>query len=162
MKMKSLLTLIISLLLINEICFSQNQETYAKFIITESSINGKDNTLYDISRSGYFVIYVSNKQIYFANVSKLNKDQSWGRVYKANVETFPETETSYKRDKISFTWNYTNSYDSKTGYATIVLDRIYKPQGIIFELGMILSNLDLLEYKGYMDGTINFENLLDQ
>jgi hypothetical protein len=49
-----------------------------------------------------------------------------------------------------------NDYDDKKGTAKIQLTKIYKPQGITFELKIIPENLDLIVYKGYMEGSLDF------
>ena len=38
------------------------------------------------------------------------------------------------------------------------MTKIYKPQGVAFTLKMVLPNLDILEYKGYMEGSLDFNN----
>lgn len=138
---------------------SQKQETLSKFIITESTINGKDKTDFDINRGGYFVFYKNDKnELCFANYSKYTKDQSYGRVHNLSVKKQKESSSSYKSDIFNYRWKYYNTYDANTGYATITLIKIYKPQGIAFSLRMILPNLDVSNYKGYMEGSLNLED----
>jgi hypothetical protein len=156
-KMKKILLLLS--LFIATFSFAQKQETLAKFIITESTQNGYDNTAFDIDRGGYFVFYNNvDKEPYFANIAGNSEDQSFGRTINMKSETIKETSTSFKANVFNFRWKYFNTYDNATGYATVQFTKIYKPQGVIFELVMILPNLDKLTYKGYMDGTLDLEN----
>ena len=140
------------------VVYTQVQKTITKFIITESTSNGIDNTQFDYNRGGYFVFYENNlKKICLANVCEKSNDQSYGQIFNINSRTEEETSTTYKTQIFNFRWKYYNTYDSKTGYATIKLSKIYKPQGIVFYLIMILPNLDKLTYTGYMDGSLQLE-----
>lgn len=38
------------------------------------------------------------------------------------------------------------------------LVKIYKPQGIGFSCTIIPENLDILEYKGFMNGSLDFSD----
>jgi hypothetical protein len=49
-----------------------------------------------------------------------------------------------------------NDYDDKKGTATVQLIKIFKPQGITFILKIIPENLDVIVYKGYIEGSIDF------
>ncbi|OWK73100.1 hypothetical protein CBW16_10060 [Flavobacteriaceae bacterium JJC] len=136
------------------------QKTLAKFTITESTENGKDNTAFDIERGGYFVIYQKDSELYLANVANVWKQQSFGRILNLEVETLEETENEFQADVFNFRWKYFNDYDERTGYATIRLSKIYKPQGVLFTLKMVLPNLDVLTYKGYMEGSLDFSDFI--
>lgn len=120
-----------------------------------------------IFRNGFerkqFLIFYNNKegQLCLANVSGINDDQSYGRVYSLASETIKETETSYKADVFNFRWKYYNSYNSETVYAAVSLTKIYKPTGVIFSIKMALLNLDVLKIKGYMEGTLNLNDYLN-
>lgn len=85
--------------------------------------------------------------------SELKETQSFGSMYSAETETYNET---YKADVFYYNWRYTNDYDGKSGTAKVQLTKIYKPQGIAFVLKIIPENLDIIIYKGFMEGTINF------
>lgn len=149
---RCLLSIIMSLPLLT---FAQkNQETLSKYVITESTHNGSDLTSFDVKRGGYFVFYRdSDGELLFANVSGNTKEQSWGPVLDLKTKEEKETESTYEADVFRFRWKYANTYNKKTGYATITMHKIYKPQGVVFILKMILTNLDETIYKGYMEGT---------
>ena len=137
---------------------SAQQEILAKFAITESTENGRDNTAFDLERGGYFVVYKKDSETFLANVASVWNQQSYGKLYQLKAETIAETQTQYKTDIFNFRWKFYNSYDDETGYATIKMIKIYKPQGIIFNLEMILPNLDVLTYHGYMESSLNFND----
>ena len=67
----------------------------------------------------------------------------------------PEDDKNYEADIFFFQWRYINTYDTKKGTAKVELLKIYKPQGIYFELKIIPENLDILIYKGFMEGSLD-------
>jgi hypothetical protein len=88
-------------------------------------------------------------------MSKRNT-QSFGRLYSSEHASLKESYDKYKADIFYFNWRYINDYDSKKGTAKVRLVKIYKPQGVIFSCTVIPEDLDVLEYKGYMNGTLDF------
>lgn len=138
--------------------YAQNQETLAKFIITDASLNGIDETPVLLEAGAYTVFYTSNNDgvLYMANVWPNNNSQSFGPMYSTKTATYNETFESYKADIFNFKWRYENDYDTKKGTADVQFTKIYKPQGIAFILKIIPENLDIIIYKGYMEGTIDF------
>jgi hypothetical protein len=152
-------TLLIILLIVPLYVFSQTQKIIAKFIISESTLNNYDNTKFDEERGGYFAFYEDTRgKLCLANVADNWNQQSYGQLLNLTSKTYEETSTTYKSTIFSCRWKYYNSYDKNSGYATIQFIKTYKPQGIVFNLTMILPNLDKLSYIGFMDGTLNFEN----
>ena len=69
-----------------------------------------------------------------------------------------KTAKDYKVDIFYFNWNYSNNYDSKKGTCKVQFLKIYKPQGIVSKLKLITEALDVTEYIGYMEGSIDFSN----
>lgn len=138
--------------------FAQNQETLAKFIITDASSNGVDETPYLLKVGAYTVFYTSDNDglLYMANVWPNNNSQSFGPMYSTETASYNETYETYKADFFYYNWRYVNDYDSKKGTAIVQFIKIYKPQGVAFILEIIPENLDIIIYKGYMEGTIDF------
>lgn len=142
--------------------FAQEQTVLAKFKITEAKKNGVDVSNYYFERKQYFVFYFDKyKQFCMANVSGVNSDQSYGRLYSMQKEHIAETKNTYQINVFNFRWKYYNTYDNASGYASISLTKVYKPQGVMFILKMVLTNLDVVEYKGFMEGTLNFQDYFD-
>lgn len=56
---------------------------------------------------------------------------------------------------MSFKWSYENSYNEKRGTANVELIIINKPVGKAFIMTIIPENLNVLIYKGYVDGSLN-------
>lgn len=136
---------------------SDEQKVIAKFIVTNAKENGTDITYQVVNQGGaYTVFYSVGEQTYMANYMQKHDTQSWGPIYDFNKKTTPETTTSYETQEYSFSWNYSNSYDSKTGTCKCVLTKIVKPQGIVSVLKMVTESLDVIEYTGYMEGTVDF------
>jgi hypothetical protein len=138
--------------------FSQNntQETLSKFIISDATKNGNDITETILDQNGYLVFYTKNdNNLYMANVWQKNDTQSFGRLYNNELKKIKETYETFEADVFYFKWRYINSYNKKKGTASVELIKIYKPQGVVFKITIITENLDILVYKGYMDGTLD-------
>ena len=137
---------------------AQQQKKLARFCVTHASHNGNDITEWAINIKVFTVFYTINDELYMANVSDTNDEQSWGKVWGLKNETREETSKDYKVDIFYFNWNYSNSYDSKKGTCKIQFLKIYKPQGVVSTLKLITESLDVTEYIGYMEGSIDFSN----
>lgn len=135
-----------------------NQEVLAKFIITDATFNGEDVSENVIENKAYTVFYKfkGSDEIYMANYFSGVDSQSYGKLYDSDLEKFEETQNEYQYDVLTSSWRYINDYDDKKGTAKIELTRIFKPQGVTFELKIISENLDFMVYKGYMEGTLDF------
>lgn len=154
--MKKIILLIT--LTMNAILFAQNnnQVTLSKFIITDASKNGNDITETILEQNGYLVFYTdAEKNLFMANVWEKNDTQSFGRLYNTEHKKLKETYESFEADIFYFRWRYINSYDTKKGTATVELIKIYKPQGVTFKIKIVPENLDVLVYKGFMEGTLD-------
>lgn len=152
------------MLMLNTALVAQDntQETLVKFIISDASLNGYDTTETYLEAGGYLVFYtLSDGNLYMANVMSKKGTQSFGRLYDAEHNKIKETEENYEADIFYYKWRYINSYDSKKGTATVELVKIYKPQGVTFTIKIIPENLDVLIYKGFMEGTLNLNKYLD-
>ena len=150
--------ILVILLIINTIVFGQtnSQETLSKFIISDASKNGNDITETILEQNAYIVFYTNNdNNLYMANVWSKNNSQSFGRLYNTKHKKLKETYDSFEADIFYFRWRYINSYDTKKGTATIELIKIYKPQGVTFKIKIVPENLDVLVYKGFMEGTLD-------
>lgn len=160
--MKRIILFIMLMLNIAVVAQDNTQETVAKFIISDASSNGYDTTETYLEAGGYLVLYtLSDGNLYMANVMSKKGTQSFGRLYAAEHNKIKETEENYEADIFYYKWRYINSYDSKKGTATVELIKIYKPQGVTFTIKIIPENLDVLIYKGYMEGTLNLNKYLD-
>ncbi len=154
---KGFLSLILTLIPFLPI-LSQQQKEIARFQVTHATHNGDDITEQVINKKIFTVFYTIDNEAYMANISGVNEEQSWGKIWGFNKETRKETSTEYKVDLFYFNWNYSNSYDSKSGTCKVEFLKIYKPQGIVSTLKLVTESLDVLEYIGYMDGSIDFSN----
>lgn len=134
------------------------QKVAAKFIILDGSENGVDITPTLLDQGAYSVFYTieSSNSIYMANYWPKNGSQSSGPMYSSKTASYDETYETYKADIFYFNWRYTNDYNSKKGTASVQLIKVYKPQGVAFVLKMVTESLDVIVYRGYMEGTIDF------
>jgi hypothetical protein len=149
---------IILLLATIRLAYCQQQTVIAKFTVQSAKKNHTDVTQYYTSNNAYFAFYITaDKQVYFGSiVSRLNQ-QSYGAIFGLTHTAEPETTSSYATDTFNFKWSYSNSYDNHQGAATVKLVKIDKPGGVAFELKIIPENLDLLEYSGYMEGSLKLD-----
>jgi hypothetical protein len=140
--------------------YSQRQETLAKFIITDATTNGVDVTPTLLANKAYTVFFTSDNDglIYMANVWPKSNSQSYGPMYSVETQKKRETYETYEADIFYFNWRYINTYDNKKGTAKVQVIKIYKPQGVAFTVKIIPENLDIIVYKGYMEGTIDFSD----
>lgn len=139
---------------------SDEQQLLAKFIVTNAKYNGQDITQQIVNQGGaYTVIYSVGEETYMANYMEKQESQSWGKIYDLTSNKTEETSTSYEMDVFKFSWNYQNSYDSETGTCKCTLTKIYKPQGVVSVLKMVTEKLDVIEYTGYLDGSVDIDNL---
>lgn len=153
--------LLAMIVLLPQLIFADNkQEVLAKFIITDASENGQDITPTYLENGAYLVFYTSGneKGLCMANFFPKTDSQSYGEVYSMESKTFEETDKQYKADIFKFNWRYINTYDEKRGTSQVEVTKIYKPQGVAFIVKIIPENLDILIYKGYMEGSVNFNS----
>jgi hypothetical protein len=132
-----------------------------RYIITESKINETDNTAFDLDREGFltFINLEDTDDLYLVNDSKVYDTFSYGPISKIERKETFETNELFASDTFIFKWHFRNSYDEKSGYASVKFIRIFKPQGTIFSMYIVLPNLDLIEYSGYIEGSVNFDRL---
>jgi len=137
--------------------FSQDQKTVAKFVISDARLNKLDRTEYYLKAGAYIVFYFDNDSIpCMANVMPNKKTQSFGKLFANKHKGENATCDGYAADYFSYKWSYKNDYDNKEGTSDVNLVKIYKPQGVIFTCTIITENLDVLVYKGYLEGSIDF------
>ena len=80
-------------------------------------------------------------------------------ILKNNSQSFGKIlfDTNYKQNDtavFNFKWNYHNTYDDKSGNAKVKLEKIYQEGAILSKLSIITEKRDTIEYKGYMEGSI--------
>lgn len=148
--------ILLSLLSISSILWGQNQKELARFYITHAVNNGHDTTKQIVSWGLYTVFYTIDGVLYMANVAENHGTQSYGEVYNMRHEVLPETNTQYRMDIFYFNWSYANDYDSGEGTCAVEFSKVYKPQGTVSYLKMVTEDLEVIEYTGYMEGTLNF------
>lgn len=160
--MKNLFKIIVILFVFaNTFSSNAQQKTLAKFIVTDASENGVDITPYALENGQCIVFYTADDDddvINMANYWESVDSQSYGPMYATKTDEIKESDETYKADIFNFKWRYINTYDSKKGTASVTLTKVYKPQGVTFIVKIIPENLDILIYKGYMEGTIDFSN----
>lgn len=138
---------------------AQTQKTLGTFRITEATSNGIDKSQWYFERKQYFAFYTDLQgQLCLANVSGISDEQSYGKLFPISVHKEPETSETYEVAIFRFRWKYNNSYNKNAGYATVELTKVFRPNGVIFVLKMVLPNLDVDVYKGYMEGSVNLED----
>ena len=137
--------------------FTQEQKIIAKMGILDARFNGVDFTDWSISQKNYLVLFINeDDKLSLSNVTE--QGQSFGIVSLIDHQSFPKTKEGYKSDLFKMRWSYNNTYDEKNGSAIIELMVTDKPHAQIYELKMILENMDVNVYKGYIDGSVNLSD----
>ncbi|MHA8060987.1 hypothetical protein PQG22_06900 [Aquirufa beregesia] len=159
-KIKCLAILIIVLIINSIPSFSQKQKIVAKFIITDVTENGVNTTKVYLDNKAYTVFYTVNgdNRLNMANVWDKSDTQSFGPVYSFTSEKSQGTENKYEVDIFNFIWEYHNSYNKKSGTSKVQVIKTYKPQGITFSLKLVTESLDVIIFKGYMEGSLDFSD----
>ncbi len=146
--------------LVNDTKISQVQENKqtTKFIITNASTNGVDTTPTLLEAKAYLVFYTveNDNLLYMSHVWPKQNFQSYGPMYSVKNETKKETYEEYKADVFNFDWLYITGYADKKGAAKVQLIKVYKPQGITYVLKIMPPTLEVIIYKGYLEGSLNF------
>lgn len=157
MKKRNLISVCISFFILLSLSgYSQEIKTLAKFMINDARLNKNDYTELYVKAGGYIVFYVDgNDNFCMANVLPNKNSQSYGRLYSSKHEEV-ETAEKYKADYFHYKWSYVNTYDDKKGTADVILIKTYKPLGVTFACTIISESLEEAEYKGFMEGTIDF------
>ncbi len=129
-----------------------------KFIITEATTNGVDTTPTLLEAKAYLVFYTveNDNLLYMSHVWPKHNSQSYGPMYSLESDTKKETYEEYKADVYKFDWLYITGYADKKGAAKVQLIKVYKPQAITYVLKIIPSTSEVIIYKGYLEGSLNF------
>lgn len=137
---------------------AENVKTKAVFHITRGDQNGSDMTSLLLKNGAFTAFYkkLGNRRLHMANVWPNAGSQSYGPLYPIKSAKSQQTYDSYEADFYNFSWNYANTYNSKTGVALVQIIRVYKPEGVAFIIKIIPENKDVLTYQGIMEGSIDF------
>ena len=132
-----------------------HQETFAKFIITNGTVNGEDITPRLINEKPYFVIYriIKTNDLCMANFCQTSNSQSSGSIYSILKKRIEANDENYQIDTLNFKWDYSNTYDEVKGTANVELSKVFTPEGVYFTMNILPENSDVLVYKGYMEET---------
>lgn len=135
---------------------AQDVKIQAKFIIQDGRFNKIDISELLNNDGAYLALYTiaGGKGAFFGSVMPKSKTQSYGKIYDLMEITEEATDSTYRIETYYFKWSYVNNYDSKKGMADVTLLKISKDAGIAFECTIVPENLDIMLYKGYMQGSI--------
>ncbi len=155
--MKKTLIIIIGFVCCSLCLYSQKkQQELVRFVVLDANFNGVDYTDWALNNSNYFIFFLNEyNKLCFSNVT--DGEQSYGLTSNIKHQEIEATETTYAADHYTFRWGYSNTYDKKKGSALVELIKIYKEQAVAFEIKMVTENMDVLIYKGYMEGSVNLE-----
>jgi len=139
---------------------AQKQKTYSRVVILDVQINGRDATESYTDRKQFLTLYQNESGNFcFANVSTTTDAQSFGQIYDFKSDQKKETTTTYEGIDLDFRWRYANTYDKKRGTALVNVVVIKKPQGSMFICTIIPEDLEIMTYKGYVQGTLDFSGV---
>lgn len=136
----------------------ENPKIISKLIISDAKENNIDITEYLLDQQAYLAFYtIDGKNLSMANVLVKNGTNSYGRIFDKKYHKSEETSTEFETHIMSFKWSYENSYNTKKGTANVELMIIHKPIGKAFIITIIPEDLDVLQYKGYIEGSLDFK-----
>lgn len=137
--------------------YSQSRNNYVKFYVTSATSNGVDITPQVLEMGLFTVFYEADDgSLCMANYCERNDTQCYGGVYNLTHENYPRSRDHYEMDVWYFSWSYYNDYDRGRGTCQCEFIKIYKPQGVVSSLRMVTPSLDILEYTGYQEGSLDF------
>ena len=145
--------LIFGILAIMTFSFINAQSTDVTYKVTNYSINGVnyDNLALqgDVSLSFYMC---DINTLCFTNHWRNNNSQSYGGVYSLKNRDIPETSDTYSAKEFKFTWNFYNTYDSKSGQAAVTITNIFIGNTVKFTAEIVvLDTNEVLVFKGYLE-----------
>jgi hypothetical protein len=157
---KYILKPLIILLVMFAFCVSsfsvKAQDESFKMIILDAKANGNNISDWYLERGQFLKMYSNGEgQVSFANASPSNNEQSYGEIFGFESEDTPETDSTYQGKDLYFSWKYKNTYNNDEGTAKVKIVLVFKPQGVVFHCNMMLENLDIYEYTGYLEGTLD-------
>lgn len=146
--------------LINAVCCcttSAQTTIIAKFIVQDARKNQVDITDGWVKDGGYLAIYTykDDDRVYLANVNHRRQTQSFGPISDTKITTVSENSDTYENKTFDFKWSYANSYDAKLGTSTVRLLTIKKDAGVTFSCTIVTEDLDVLMYRGYVEGSLS-------
>ncbi len=137
---------------------AQEQKEIARFYVTSAKNNGIDITPWAKENGLYTIFYTIGNTLHMANYAEKANTQSWGPLWGMTEDSTPETQYEYAADSFCYNWDFQNSYDTKKGTCKVEFHKIYKPNGVESILRIITQSGDLIEYSGYMRGSLkNFK-----
>lgn len=133
-----------------------SEEIYAVFVINEAYDDGVNFSKVILANKCKTTFYTINGMLYMANIFTTAETASYGEII--NLEITKEPETFAVPDKINMTynWTYKNTYDDNSGSAAVTVEIITKPQVTTFRMKILTESLELIEYNGYLEGSLNF------
>ncbi|EIJ38793.1 hypothetical protein JoomaDRAFT_1786 [Galbibacter orientalis DSM 19592] len=136
-----------------------NVDVMGRFVIMDATMDGKDITSQLLSKNAFlaFYQYKGDKEIYFANVWPKADSYSNGIIYNLTLDTPFYDRDGYNNQRLTFYWKYWNSYNADQGNASVEMKIIKKPQGNHFIIKIIPEDLEILIYKGFVEGSLDLD-----
>ena len=146
------------LLIITSLLANAQQKTLAKFVITSASENGEDITPMLLEQGAFCVFYTfeGDSVMYLSNQWPKNATQSFGPLFPKEECVTSESLLSRNSGVSNYSWYFMNDYNNEKGTAQVQLTKFQKVIGVTFIIEIITPKKDVLEYKGYLEGSIDF------
>lgn len=129
------------------------QESQVTYKVTDYFLNGEDFDFIALENDVALTFYHCDKNtICFANHWRKSDSQSYGPIYAVKHREFPETKDTYKTVETKFTWQYSNTYDNKSGKAAVTFTNIYVGNTLKFTAEIVvLDTNEVITLKGYLE-----------
>jgi len=98
-------------------------------------------------------LYDDDGNLIFANCWRNSDSYSHGRVYSfKKTSSGEESETKHKSEVYLFTWKYQNTYDDKTGEASVRFTKVFIGSVVKFQCEIVsIKDNSTLVLKGYLE-----------
>ena len=132
--------------------FDNNKDLFGKYYITNSQENQYDTTETILNAGAYIVFYANSDKditdLFMANVWPNSRSQSYGKTYNHKVFDKKDPVSGAVVVNTLFKWDYSNTYNSEKGSATVIVEQNKSPNDGLFKITIITSKLNMLVYKG--------------
>lgn len=141
--------LLLGLLTIQQAVFAQYSDVLSgiQFQTIYAELNGSDMSGFYQSQEAFFVLYQSSDSLdCMANVMPLSNSQSYGPIYDVELESLGKLDGD-PMDVMKFKWDYTNTYDERSGTADVEIVLVYTSERLVIRVTIMPENKDVLIYR---------------
>ena len=133
----------------------QLQEDDFVLSIIQAGIDREDYSEVCYRNEAFLVFYERNDKLHFATVWQKTGVQLYGEVVQ--LEHTEDDKAKERTETTSYLWNYSHTGTGATGTAIIWIRLTHRPVAVAFELSILRENAEMLLFKGYVNGSLNWK-----